>query len=126
MRHAIEFRHPSWFDEQIAGCLREHRVAVCQSDSADWPLWDEVTADLVYVRLHGHTLTCASDYSASQLQRWATRVRSWLREGRDVRVYLDNDAVGRAPADARRLIAMLSRSAPRTASRPSLPDGLRS
>lgn len=37
-RHAIEFRHDSWFDAAVAACLHEHRIAVCQSDAADWPL----------------------------------------------------------------------------------------
>jgi uncharacterized protein YecE (DUF72 family) len=68
VRHAIEFRHESWFDDEVARCLREHCVAACQSDAADWPLWDAVTADLVYVRLHGHTVTYASGYSGRALQ----------------------------------------------------------
>ncbi len=38
VRHAIEFRHASWFDEEVARCLQEHRIAVCQSDAAGWPL----------------------------------------------------------------------------------------
>lgn len=108
-RHAIEFRHESWFDEQTAACLREHGIAVCQSDAADWPRWDEVTTDLVYLRLHGHTLTYASGYSDAQLRHWARRLRGWLDEGRDVHVYFDNDAFGRAPVDAARLIRRLRR-----------------
>lgn len=109
--HAIEFRHPSWFDDEVAACLRAHEVAVCQSDAADWPLWDIVTARLVYVRLHGRPLTYASGYSPAQLRRWAERVRGWLTEGRQVHVYFDNDALGRAPLDALRLRALLARPA---------------
>ena len=108
-RHAIEFRHPSWFDAEVEDCLREHRVAVCQSDAADWPLWDALTTDLVYLRLHGHTLTYASDYPEGELSAWARKVRRWLREGRDVHVYFDNDAYGNAPRNAARLIALLGR-----------------
>jgi len=112
VRHTIEFRHESWFDGQVAGCLREHGIAVCQSDAADWPLWDAVTADLVYVRLHGHPITYASGYSEARLRDWAARVRRWLGEGREVHVYFDNDALGRAPADALRLITLLEKPAP--------------
>jgi uncharacterized protein YecE (DUF72 family) len=108
-RHAIEFRHPSWFDAGVAACLRAHRIAVCQSDAADWPLWDAVTTDLVYVRLHGHEQTYASDYSESALRAWARKVRRWTREGRDVHVYFDNDAYGYAPRNAARLAALVSR-----------------
>ena len=109
VRHAIEFHHESWFDGEVAGCLREHGIAACQSDAADWPLWDAVTTDLVYVRLHGRPLTYASDYSAADLRRRAARLGRWLAEGRDVHVYFDNDALGCAPFDALRLLALLRR-----------------
>lgn len=107
IRHAVEFRHESWFDDEVAACLREHRIAVCQSDAADWPLWDAVTADLVYVRLHGHTQTYASAYSDAELRDWARKARCWLDEGRDVHVYFDNDALGHAPRNALQLMDLL-------------------
>ncbi len=106
-RHAVEFRHPSWFVPEIAACLQRHHIAVCQSDAADWPLWDAVTTDLVYVRLHGHTRTYVSAYSTPSLRRWAERIALWLDEGRDVHVYFDNDAAGAAPRDALRLRELL-------------------
>jgi uncharacterized protein YecE (DUF72 family) len=112
-RHAIEFRHDSWFDEEVAACLGEHGIAACQSDAADWPLWNEVTTDLVYVRLHGRPLTYASGYSGAELRRWAVKVRRWLGEGRDVHVYFDNDALGRAPVDALALTSLLASQAVR-------------
>ena len=113
VRHAIEFRHASWFDEEVAACLARHRIAVCQSDAADWPMWEAVTTDLVYVRLHGHETTYASCYPEAQLRAWAAKLRRWLAEGRDVHVYFDNDAFGHAPRNALRLIALLSEGAPR-------------
>jgi len=109
-RHAIEFRHESWFDEEIIACLRKRHIAVCQSDAADWPLWDAVTTDLVYVRLHGHNVTYASGYTETELRNWARRVRRWMREGRNVHVYFDNDAFGNAPHDALRLIDLIPRA----------------
>jgi uncharacterized protein YecE (DUF72 family) len=108
VRHAIEFRHPSWFDAEVADCLARHRLAVCQSDAADWPLWDAVTTDLVYVRLHGHEATYASGYTQAELRAWAAKLRRWRGEGRDVHVYFDNDAYARAPADAMRLVGLLA------------------
>ena len=110
VRHAVEFRHPSWFIEEVAEALAACRVAVCQSDAADWPLWDRVTTDLVYVRLHGHTRTYASAYSSTGLQRWAARVLDWSRRGYSVHVYFDNDAEGAAPRDALRLIDLLDQA----------------
>ena len=107
VRHAIEFRHASWFNDEVAECLREHDIAVCQSDAADWPMWEMVTTDFVYVRLHGHELTYASSYSEATLHDWARKVRNWRDEGCDVHVYFDNDAFGHAPANALRLIALV-------------------
>lgn len=112
-RHAVEFRHPSWFEDEVAACLRDHGIAACQSDAADWPMWEAVTTDLVYVRLHGRPVTYASAYSHAELRAWAERVRRWLREGRDVHVYFDNDAFGYAPRDALRLIDLLAHDAVR-------------
>ncbi len=108
-RHALEFRHRSWFGAEVADCLARNRLAVCQSDAADWPLWDAVTADLVYVRLHGHERTYASGYDRAALEGWSERIGVWLDEGRDVHVYFDNDAEGAAPRDARQLMELLNR-----------------
>ncbi len=107
VRHAIEFRHDSWFDDEVAACLHAHRLAVCQSDAADWPRWDAVTTDMAYIRLHGHTATYASSYSARELGQWARRIRRWLKQGCDVHVYFDNDARGAAPRNALELIRRL-------------------
>jgi len=109
VRHAVEFRHESWFNDEVAQCLQQHRVAVCQSDAADWPMWNVVTTDLVYARLHGHRATYVSGYRESELQEWARRVRRWQREGREVHVYFDNDALGHAPRNAMRLAELVGR-----------------
>jgi uncharacterized protein YecE (DUF72 family) len=108
VRHAIEFRHESWFDAEVADCLKRHRIAVCQSDAADWPMWNAVTTDLVYVRLHGRTATVKSGYGEADLRSWARRVRRWQRDGREVHVYFDNDAHCHAPRNALRLIQLIN------------------
>lgn len=63
----------------------------------------------MYVRLHGHEQTYASDYPESALRAWARKVRRWTREGREVHVYFDNDAYGHAPRNAARLAALVLR-----------------
>jgi uncharacterized protein YecE (DUF72 family) len=112
VRHTIEFRHTSWFDDEVAAALADHRIAACISDAADWPMWEAVTTDLVYVRLHGHTRTYASPYSEAELSMWAGRARGWLAERREVHVYFDNDMEGAAPLDAMRLLEMVGQEAP--------------
>jgi uncharacterized protein YecE (DUF72 family) len=106
-RHALELRHATWFTDEVRARLRAARVASCLSDAPDFPMWDAVTTDLVYVRLHGHTRKYASSYSAASLSRWADRARRWAEEGREVHVYLDNDAEGAAIANASSLTALL-------------------
>ena len=107
VRHAIEFRHTTWFDDDTAAILARHAVANCISDSASRPRWDAVTTDLAYVRLHGRPRTYASAYGRRGLAPWARRVRTWGDEGRHVHVYFDNDADGAAPLDALGLMAMV-------------------
>lgn len=103
VRHAIEFRDRSWFDDEVAACLCAHDIAAVQSDAADWPRWDAVTARLVYLRLHGHAVTYVSAYSRGVLARWAQRIRAWRAQGRDVCAFFDNTDAGAAPRDARAL-----------------------
>ena len=112
VRHALELRHRSWFVPEVAAQLRAAGVAVCISDAPDFPMWREVTTDLVYVRLHGHTRKYASSYSGPSLRRWAGDIEGWLAEGRDVHVYLDNDAEGHAVHNARTLSALVAGSPP--------------
>jgi uncharacterized protein YecE (DUF72 family) len=102
-RQAIEFRHRSWFNSDVAACLKEHSIAAVQSDAADWPRWNAVTADLVYVRLHGHAVTYVSAYAPRTLARWAERIASWRDDARNVYVFFDNTDAGHAPRDARAL-----------------------
>jgi uncharacterized protein YecE (DUF72 family) len=78
------------------------RGAACQSDAARWPMWQAVTTDLVYIRLHGHTRTYESGYSRAALENWARRVLAWRDEGRHV-----HTAHGRAPRDARRFLELV-------------------
>lgn len=107
VRHAVEFRHPSWFDDEVGGLLAAHRVAAVQSDAADWPRWDAVTTDLVYVRLHGRRATYRSAYSRRELGLWAGRIRRWRGEKREVHVYFDNTDAGHALENALTLRSLL-------------------
>ncbi|MDD7969194.1 DUF72 domain-containing protein [Actinomycetospora lemnae] len=121
LRHAMEVRHPSFRDPAFVAQLRRHGVALVVADTAGtFPRLDDVTADLVYVRLHGDTELYASGYSAAALDAWAARIRAWAADeasptedtvapddpppqapaGRDVVVYFDNDVKVHAPFDA--------------------------
>jgi uncharacterized protein YecE (DUF72 family) len=108
-RHAFEVRHPTYFTSEFYDLLRAHGHAFVIADSAGkFPFAEEVTADFIYVRLHGSETLYASRYSDEELDAWAARVKRWRRAGRDVYVYFDNDAKVHAPRDAQRLMERLS------------------
>lgn len=108
LRHVLEVRHESFRTPEFCEVLRAHGIGMVVSDSAGtWPMFDEVTADLVYVRLHGDQELYASGYGAEALGRWADKVRAWDAEGLDVFVYFDNDIKVHAPFDAISLADLL-------------------
>jgi uncharacterized protein YecE (DUF72 family) len=110
-RHAFEVRHPSYFHEEFHALLREHRCGFVIADTAGkFPYAEEVTADFVYVRLHGSQQLYASGYTDEELDIWAQRCAGWRSEAggaHDVYVYFDNDAKVHAPWDALRLAERL-------------------
>jgi uncharacterized protein YecE (DUF72 family) len=108
IRHALEVRHKSFEVPAFPVVLRENAVALVVADTAGkWPLIREVTADLVYVRLHGDVELYTSGYTDEALDIWAARIREWTAAGLDVQVHFDNDVKVRAPVDALNLAKRL-------------------
>jgi uncharacterized protein YecE (DUF72 family) len=108
IRHAVEVRHSTFTTPAFVDLAREQDIALVIADTAGkWPMFDEVTSDFVYVRLHGADELYVSGYTDSALDRWAERVSGWLDRELDVYVYFDNDAKVRAPYDAMGLIERL-------------------
>ncbi len=108
LRHAFEVRHPSFLDPGFRALLRAHGMGLVVADTAGkWPKLLDVTADFVYVRLHGDAKLYTSGYTDEALDAWARRIRAWARAGHDVYVYFDNDVKVHAPFDALRLMHRL-------------------
>jgi len=108
LRHAIEIRHASFVNKDFISLLRKHGIALVVADTAGkWPKMLDVTADFVYVRLHGDVKIYTSGYSGRALASWVRRIRGWDADGRDVYVYFDNDVKVRAPFDALNLMHKL-------------------
>ena len=108
LRHAIEIRHPSFMTGEFVALLRKHGIGLVVADTAGkWPKMFHVTAEFVYVRLHGDIKIYTSGYSERALASWARRIRAWDKDGRDVYVYFDNDVKVKAPFDALNLMRKL-------------------
>ncbi|WP_431965711.1 DUF72 domain-containing protein [Nocardia sp. bgisy134] len=108
LRHALEIRHPTFVTPEFPELLRAHGIALVVADAAGkYPLLEDVTADFVYVRLHGHDELYVSGYTNAGLDMWAEKIRAWACAG-DVYAYFDNDAKVMAPRDALALRARLA------------------
>lgn len=109
LRHAVEVRHDSYRTPAFVELLRQLGVGLVVADTAGrWPQLFDVTADFVYVRLHGAQELYVSGYGPDELAVWAERIRGWTSAGLDVFVYFDNDVKVRAPYDAQALQALLA------------------
>lgn len=125
LRHAIEVRHPSFLNPLFVEMLRDNNIAVVFADTAGkWPYLEDITADFIYVRLHGDSELYVSGYDDESLEFWKERVKKWQvgkmardqlnlledpieEKPRDIFIYFDNDAKVRAPVDAKELIHKL-------------------
>jgi uncharacterized protein YecE (DUF72 family) len=126
LRYAFEPRHPSFFSEEFVLLLREYNAALAFADAAGkFPYAEDITADFIYIRLHGSQELYASGYTDDELEWWAKRIKSWSRGReprdakkvtagkfgsgvkRDVYVYFDNDIHAHAPYDALNLAKLL-------------------
>ena len=125
LRYALEVRHKSFMTPDFFELLREHNIAFVFADTArKFPYAEDLTSDLVYIRLHGAKKLYVSGYNDKALELWAKRIELWRtskqpRDAKtvthaktrakhlDVFVYFDNDAKVHAPLDAQRLAARL-------------------
>lgn len=98
-RYAFEFRNETWYTREIYDMLRHYNCAFCIYELAGHITPFEVTADFVYVRLHGPGGKYQGSYPDEALQIWADKCRKWAKT-KDVYVYFDNDQEGYAAFNA--------------------------
>lgn len=98
-RAAFEFRHPSWFDDEVFSLLNVNRAALCIAEAEgglDVPM--VATADWGYLRLR------RPDYGDAELQAWATQVKR--QDWREAYVFFKHEGAGRGPQLARRFLEL--------------------
>jgi uncharacterized protein YecE (DUF72 family) len=101
-RHAFEFRHESWFADDVYELLRRRGAALVIADRPEIRSFQthELTADWTFVRLHHGSRGRRGNYSERELEEWAQRFEEW-RERVEIYAYFNNDWEGFAPRNAR-------------------------
>ena len=98
-RAAFEFRHPSWFDDEVFGLLRRHRAALCIADApGDLKVPFVATTNWGYLRLR------RPDYTAAKLKAWVKRVQE--QDWRDAFVFFKHEDAGKGPRMAKRFLEL--------------------
>ncbi|MGE5308141.1 MAG: DUF72 domain-containing protein [Deltaproteobacteria bacterium] len=106
-RQVFEFRHPSWFDEEVYAALKAHNACLCIAHSpGNFPVYRKATADFIYLRFHGGEKLYGSEYSVEELKEWAEFARGF--GGRDIFAFFNNDAHGYAVKNALEFKKLLS------------------
>jgi uncharacterized protein YecE (DUF72 family) len=96
---AFEFRHPSWFDDEVFGLLRDHQAALCIAEAEDGlEIPFVATAGWGYLRLR------RPDYGDAELQTWVRRVRG--QDWREAFVFFKHEDQGTGPQLAKRFLEL--------------------
>ncbi len=107
-RYSFEFRDQSWYREEVYELLEKNNLAYCMYELNGHQSPKVVTADYVYIRLHGPDGPYQGSYSDQELSGWAGAISSWISLGKDCYFYFDNDQNGYAVKNALRLKEMLN------------------
>lgn len=112
VRHVVEFRNKSWYNETVIDVLRKYSVAFCIHDLKGIESPVVVTAPFAYFRFHGSSGKYRGGYSEEELRRWVACIRQLesLKVG-EVFVYFNNDVEGHAVHNARQMMQLFGVSA---------------
>ena len=103
-QYAIEIRHRSWIKDEFLQLLSDYGISFVVADSGNrFPYHEAVTADFVYMRLHGPEKLYASGYHDADLFKFAEKILIWLNEKLEVWVFFNNDFGGFAVKNAMKL-----------------------
>ncbi|MBI5409604.1 MAG: DUF72 domain-containing protein [Nitrospirae bacterium] len=114
VRHAFEFRHKSWLTKKVFNLLAASNMALCMADWPDFINDLPSTANFIYIRRHGEGGSYATNYTTEQLKQDAKKIKEYLKEGKDVYYYFNNDAFAYAPKNAIELKTLLEEILPKS------------
>jgi len=99
-RYVFEFRDESWFAQPVYDILSKYGAAFCLYHLAGRWSPEIITADYVYIRLHGPGEAYQGKYHGQTLRAWSNKCQKWAHAGKAVYCYFDNDENGYAPINA--------------------------
>ncbi len=103
-RYTFEFRHISWFCEELYALLQQKNMALCFYDFKTFQPPEIIVADFIYIRMHGpKKIPYQGSYDEETLNTYAAKILRWQKENKNVYCYFDNDEKACAPHDAQRL-----------------------
>ncbi len=91
-RNVVEFRHRSWWNDEVFTAFRERGIIFCSVSAPRLPEDVIKTAGAVYIRFHGVKQWYRYDYSDAELEKWAKKIRA--SRAREVWAYFNNDYQG--------------------------------
>jgi uncharacterized protein YecE (DUF72 family) len=100
MRAAFEFRHASWFDDEVFGELKAHNVALCIADS------DKLSTPIVPTANFGYLRLRREDYTSSDVSHWAEAVKTKGGEWSDSFIYFKHEESGMGPKLAGQMLQL--------------------
>ena len=101
-RAAFEFRHDSWFDDDIFNLLKSRNIALCIADTDTIATPRKITSDYGYLRLR------RADYQATDIERWAEFARQQESHWKDAFVYFKHEESGIGPKLAQQMLKLLA------------------
>jgi uncharacterized protein YecE (DUF72 family) len=101
LRVALEFRHGSWFDDEVFDCLRAHKCALCVADAEDLP-----AADLVHTAKWGYVRLRRGDYTPASFGEWLKRLRA--QKWSEAYVLFRHEDTGAGPAFAKDFLELVA------------------
>lgn len=105
-RYTFEFRHISWFTDEIYKLLSKHKIALCITDLNGKLSPEEITTNFTYFRLHGPHKAYQGSYGPARLKRWKKKIDNLLHSRKEVYCFFDNDEKGYAIEDAKFLLEL--------------------
>jgi uncharacterized protein YecE (DUF72 family) len=108
-RYTFEFRDKSWWNDRALELLNKYKAAFCIFELEGERTPKEVTADFVYIRMHGPGGAYQGSYDNRELAGWAGAISAWNRQKKDVYIYFDNDENAYAAHNALALKRMLEK-----------------